>query len=175
MERAWIGLGSNVGEREHQLALAIAALGETPGVRVVTTSRVYQTDPVGPAPQGPYLNAAAELEVDVDPRGLLELLLRIEARAGRAREGVARWSARPLDLDLLLYGGRCIDEPDLAIPHPRMHQRSFVLVPLAEIAASVSHPRLGRTVGELAGALDRAGVELHSDAPLEDHRWQLRQ
>jgi len=175
VERAWIGLGSNLGDREQMLASAIATLVETPGVRLVMTSRVYETDPIGPPGQGRYLNAAAGLDVDTDPRSLLECLLRIEDRAGRLRQAAARWSARTLDLDLLLYGVQCIDERGLAVPHPRLHERAFVLLPLAEIAPSVRHPLLGRTIGELAGALDPAGVRLHSQTPLEDERWQSRQ
>jgi len=167
MERAWIGLGSNLGDRERQLAVALRALAGAPGVEVVCASRVYETDPVGPPPQGPYLNAAAGLEVELSARSLLELLLQVESDAGRLREpAVPRWSARTLDLDLLLYGAHCIDEPDLVVPHPRLHERAFVLVPLAEIAAGERHPRLGRSIGELAKALGRAdGVRLHPGGP----------
>ena len=157
MERSWIGLGSNLGDREQQLAGALHALAATPGIEGVRTSRLYETDAVGPPPQGPYLNAAAELEVELSARALLERLLQIESQAGRVREPAApRWSARTLDLDLLLYGAHCIDEPGLVVPHPRLHEREFVLVPFEEIAAEVRHPRLRRSIGELAGALGRS-------------------
>ena len=168
MERSWIGLGSNLGDRKGQLAGGLRALAATAGIEVVRTSRLYETDAVGPPPQGPYLNAAAELEVELSARSLLERLLQIESEAGRVREPAApRWSARTLDLDLLLYGAHCIDEPDLVVPHPRLHEREFVLVPLEEIAAEVRHPRLRRSIGELAGALGRSeGVRLFSQGTL---------
>jgi len=104
---------------------------------------------VGPPPQGPYLNAVAEIETGLEPRALLERLLRIETEEGRIRRG-ARGEARTLDLDLLLFGDRCIDEEELIVPHPRMHERCFVLEPLSELAPQWVHPRSGRTVAELA-------------------------
>jgi len=173
MERAWIGLGSNLGERERQLANAVRALARTPGVELVATSRLYETDPVGPPPQGRYLNAAAELAVTHSPRELLALLLALEQRAGRVREGAPRWSARVLDLDLLLFGELCLEEPDLQVPHPRLHERSFVLIPLREIAPTVHHPVLRCTVAELAASLPHdEGVSLHSNVPLEETEWR---
>jgi 2-amino-4-hydroxy-6-hydroxymethyldihydropteridine diphosphokinase len=172
MQRAWIALGSNLGDREQQLDAAIAALERAPHVEVAATSQVYQTDPVGPPPQGPYLNAVAQLTVEMTARELLELLQAIERAGGRVRAGEQRWSARTLDLDLLLFGEQRIEEPGLVVPHPRMHERGFVLVPLAELARDVRHPVLGRTMGELADALeDRKGIRLHSMGPLEGDRW----
>ena len=111
MSRAFVALGSNLGEREEHLERALAALDSTPGVRVVAVSRVYETDPVGPPGQGAYLNAVAELETSLPPRPLLERLLAIEAESGRVRSG-RRNEARTLDLDLLIHGThRCVDMP----------------------------------------------------------------
>jgi len=146
---AYVALGSNLGEREAHLAAGIAGLRETPRVRVVAVSSIYETDALGPAPQRPYLNAAAWLDVRLSPGFLLERLLAIEAAAGRLRGGV-RNGPRTLDLDLLLFGDEKIHEPGLEVPHPRLHERAFVLEPLAEIAAGRIHPVLGETIAELA-------------------------
>ena len=149
---AYVALGSNLGDRAAHFSMARAALAEMPGIEVRGSSRIYETDPVGPKPQGSYLNAVLRLQTRLEPRVLLEALLEIEARAGR-RRGPQRWTSRSLDLDLLLYGARCIDEPGLELPHPRLHQRAFVLEPLCELAEKEIHPRLGRTFGELAEAV----------------------
>jgi 2-amino-4-hydroxy-6-hydroxymethyldihydropteridine diphosphokinase len=146
---AYLALGSNLGDREAHLAAALEALRTRRDVRVTAVSRVYETAPVGPPPQGPYLNAVVRLRTTLAPRALLALLLEIEAGRGRRREG-ARWTARTLDLDLLFYGALVLDEPGLTLPHPRLHERDFVLAPLREVAAGVLHPRLGKTVEELA-------------------------
>jgi 2-amino-4-hydroxy-6-hydroxymethyldihydropteridine diphosphokinase len=146
---AWISLGSNLGDREAHLAAAIQALRDSVGVRVVAVSAVYETDPVGPGPQGPYLNAAAQLRTSLPPRALLDRLLAIEEREGRER-GAVRNAARTLDLDLLLYADRQISEPGLEVPHPRMHERPFVLEPLRDLAAEVMHPGQGETIDDLA-------------------------
>lgn len=156
--RAFISLGSNLGDREGQLRYALEALRATPGIHQLAVSRIYETDPVGPPPQGPYLNAVAEVDTELEPRALLERLLRIESDAGRIRRGV-RDEARTLDLDLLLYGDRCIEERELTVPHPRMHERCFVLEPLCELAPQRVHPRTGRTIAELAARVrDPAAV-----------------
>jgi 2-amino-4-hydroxy-6-hydroxymethyldihydropteridine diphosphokinase len=145
---AYVALGSNLGERETHLVGAIAALRRTPGIRVVVVSPVYETEPVGP-PQGRYLNAVVHLRTSLSPRALLERLLSIEAEAGRVRRPEPN-SPRTLDLDLLLYGALSLREPDLEIPHPRLHERAFVLEPLRDLAPDLVHPVLGETIGELA-------------------------
>lgn len=132
MTDAYLGLGSNLGDREAMLRAAIAALDATPNVRVTAISSLYETPPWGPVPQGPYLNACIALDTTLSPRELLTLCLTIERDHGRER--AIRWGPRTLDLDVLLYGDESIDEVDLHVPHPRMTERAFVLVPLAEIA-----------------------------------------
>ena len=126
--RAYLGLGSNLGDRRAQLRTAVAAL---PGV--VAVSPVYETEPVGGPPgQEPYLNLVVVLETDRSPRQLLELAQDLEAAAGRVRK--ERFGPRTLDVDILLVGNLCVDEPDLVVPHPRMWERRFVLAPLADLA-----------------------------------------
>jgi len=152
MSRAFVSIGSNLGDREAHLLRALEALRATRGIHRLEVSRIYETDPVGPLPQGPYLNAAVEIETGLEPRALLERLLQIEAEEGRVRRG-ARGEARTLDLDLLLFADRCIDEDALVVPHPRMHERGFVLEPLCELAPQWVHPRSGKTVAELAAGV----------------------
>lgn len=133
MITAYVALGSNLGDRAAHLDAAMAALRATAGIEVTAMSSVHETEPVGGPPQGPYLNAVVALRTALSARDLLERLLEIEAERGRLR-GPVRNAPRSLDLDLLLYGNERIDEPDLVVPHPRMHERGFVLEPLAELA-----------------------------------------
>jgi 2-amino-4-hydroxy-6-hydroxymethyldihydropteridine diphosphokinase len=145
---AYIGLGSNLGDRQGYLDRALRALGEQPGIAVVRVSSFHETEPEGGPPgQGKYLNAAAELRTDLEPRALLQVLLAVEQRLGRVRS--ERNAPRTIDLDLLLYGDVIQDGPELILPHPRLHERLFVLAPLCEIAAEAVHPVLRRSIRQL--------------------------
>lgn len=152
MAIAYIGIGSNLGDRRANVETALRRLGEEPAIEVAAVSAVIQTAPLGGPPgQGDFLNAAATLATTLPPRALLERLQRIEADLGRTR--TVRWGPRTIDLDLLLYEQRQIAEPGLTVPHPRMHRRRFVLAPLAEIAPDVVVPGTGKTVAELLEAV----------------------
>jgi 2-amino-4-hydroxy-6-hydroxymethyldihydropteridine diphosphokinase len=150
---AFVGLGSNLGDRAASLAFAARALSRHPHLEWVASSRVFETDPIGPGDQGPYLNAVLWLRARVRARELLAHLLELEALAGRRRSEEVRWGPRCLDLDLLLFGDQCIEEPGLRVPHPRLHERAFVLVPLCELAAERRHPSRANSFGELELAL----------------------
>lgn len=167
--RAYVGLGSNLGARERWLCAAVSALRDTPGVRDLVLSSLYETRHVGPDAQAPHLNAVARLETCLSPRALLERLLAIEQQAGRER-GPLRHAPRTLDLDLLLFEDRRIDEPGLVVPHPRLHLRGFVLEPLCELAPQLVHPVLGETIEALALRVrDPAAVRRRD--PGEEPTW----
>lgn len=151
MARAHVALGANLGDREATIRAALADLEAAEGVRVVAVSTLRETEPVGYLDQPPFLNGAAELETSLAPGALLELLLAVERRHGRVREGVPAQGPRTLDLDLLLYGSARIDEPGLRIPHPRLHERAFVLEPLAELDRSLEVPGKGEVQALLEG------------------------
>lgn len=163
--RAYIGLGSNLGDREAMLRFALRALGELSGTVLEAASRVYETDPIGPGEQGAYLNAAVEVKTELTPELLLEGLLAIEQKAGRDRAGEPqRWTARTLDLDLLFFGDACLEMRGLELPHPRLHERAFVLEPLCDLAPDFIHPTLQTSIAELARAVrDDAAVRLWSN------------
>ena len=152
MAVAHVGLGSNLGEREATLRAALARLAGAPGVAVTAVSSFRETEPVGIEEQPRFINAAAALETELGPRALLELLLAIERELGRTRAG-PRFGPRTIDLDLLLYGDVRVDEPGLTVPHPRLHERSFVLEPLAELDPTLVVPGRG-SVATLLAALD---------------------
>ena len=128
--KAYLALGSNLGDRLEHLGEAVRLLEGTDGVDVVRSSRIYETDPVGP-PQPAYLNAVIEVETTRSPRELLQACRAVEDAIGRVR--AERWGSRTIDVDVLTFDERTVDEPDLQIPHPRMHERGFVLVPLGEL------------------------------------------
>ncbi len=150
----WISLGSNVGDRRATLDAALVLLDQNPGVVVSAVSSYHETNPVGGPPgQGAFLNAAARLETSLSPRELLATTQAVENQLGRVR--TVRWAERTLDLDLLMYGCRFVDEPDLKLPHPRLAVRPFVLKPLVEVAPDVVDPITRRTIADLLANLGR--------------------
>ncbi len=159
VETAYIALGSNLSEPRRQLQAGFAALACLPGTQLVAQSSLYRSAPVGYADQPEFVNAVAALRTALAPRALLDALLAIERAHGRVREFVN--APRTLDLDIVLYGERVIHEPGLSIPHPRMHQRAFVMVPLAEIAPDALVPgRVSVRVSELLAGVDVKSVSV---------------
>jgi 2-amino-4-hydroxy-6-hydroxymethyldihydropteridine diphosphokinase len=151
--RAYVGLGSNLGDRSATLSRALELLGEQQGIEIVAVSSFRETDPVGYLDQPRFLNAAAAIETSLLPEALLDALLAVERELGRTREG-PRYGPRTVDLDLLLMEGITVDEPGLTIPHPRLYERAFALAPLVELDPSLVVPGHG-TVRQL---LDRVGA-----------------
>lgn len=157
MERVYIGLGSNLETPRQQLHSALHALAGLPQSQLVGQSSLYASDPLGPADQPRYVNAVAALDTDLQPWALLDALQRIEQEQGRVRKA-ERWGPRTLDLDILLFGERRIDDERLTVPHYHMHARPFVLYPLAELAPELVLPD-GRTLHELLAACPFTGLE----------------
>lgn len=155
---AYVGLGSNLAAPDVQVERAIAALDRLAGTRVAARSHLYRTAPWGYLDQPHFVNAAAALETSSDARTLMQALLVVEQEFGRRRDDV-RFGPRVLDLDLLLYADSRIDEPGLRVPHPRLHERAFALVPLAEIAPQLDVPGQGR-VDILLARVDASGCRM---------------
>ena len=153
--RAYVALGANLGNVKSALQRAVAAIGEAQGCRVLALSRWYRTEAIGPGAQPDYLNGVAAIATTLEPLALLELLLEIEIAAGRERTG--RWAARTLDLDLLLYGELVLRSARLALPHPRLVERNFVVYPLNDVAPELALPD-GRRVAALRTSLGERGI-----------------
>ena len=156
MARAFIGLGSNLDTPAERVVEGLQRLGALPGIAVRRCSSLYLTPPWGMTEQPAFINAAAELQVSLSPEALLEALLATERAMGRERR--ERWGPRRIDLDLLHIEGERRDTPSLQLPHPRLHERAFVLLPLAEIAPDAEIPGRGR-VAELLRGVDHAGIQ----------------
>jgi 2-amino-4-hydroxy-6-hydroxymethyldihydropteridine diphosphokinase len=153
---AWIGLGSNLGDGPALLQSALEYLDKLPRTRLLRYSSMYRTEPWGDSGQASFTNAVAELDTGLEPQDLLTALLEIESKLGRVRDE-RRWGPRLIDLDLLLMGDRRVNLPGLIVPHPLMHQRAFVLVPLAELDSQLSVPGRAK-VGELLSCVDSSTV-----------------
>jgi 2-amino-4-hydroxy-6-hydroxymethyldihydropteridine diphosphokinase len=146
---AYIALGSNIEPRAQTLIKALTLLDAQPGVAVGRVSQFIETEPVSSVEQGKFLNGAAQITTDLQPRELIGLLHEIEAKLGRNRAKEQHWGPRTCDLDLLLFDDLIINEPELVIPHPRMHERVFVLKPLCQIAPDVEHPVVHKTISAM--------------------------
>jgi 2-amino-4-hydroxy-6-hydroxymethyldihydropteridine diphosphokinase len=153
--RVFVGLGSNLGERQLFLNRAVSDLQKVAGVRLVWTSSVYETDPWGKTDQPRFLNAVAEIETTLSPRELFDELKGIESQLGRTP--AEKWEPRIIDLDILIYDGLVSRDPHVSVPHPELESRKFVLVPLREIAPDLIHPVNGLTVTEMAAACRDSG------------------
>jgi 2-amino-4-hydroxy-6-hydroxymethyldihydropteridine diphosphokinase len=160
MATVYLGLGANIGNREANLRMALHGL--TRMARVEAVSSLYETDPIGSVPQPTFYNAACGIEAGLEPESLLRFLKSLEHEIGRRRSGPAG-GTRPIDLDILLYEDRLLESEDLTIPHPRLAERAFVLVPLAEIAPDARHPQRDDTIAKLTEAVGSTGVRRIKD------------
>ena len=164
MARIFLGIGSNEGDRLEQISRAVRGMRAIPGIELERMATIYETEPVGP-PQPKYLNTVVEIATALEPRRLLDALKALERRLGRALS-TQRWGPRVIDLDILLYDDRVLDEPALSIPHPRMHERRFVLEPLAQLVPDLIHPVLKQTIARLLATLP---VSLHHSPFIIQH------
>ena len=160
---AYIGLGSNLGDRKTSIERALKMLGDTDTVQVARVSDIVETPPLGGADQPNYLNAVAEVKTTLNAHDLYNRLAATETALGRVRD--EKWSSRVIDLDLLMFGSEIIDTPDLTVPHPQMHLRSFVLSGLRQFDPKLSHPLLNEPISELAARLNGADFTLNPDVP----------
>ena len=154
----YLGLGANLGDRRGNLSAALR--GIEPAVRVNAVSSLYETAPVGPQDQPAYYNAACRGATSMTPRALLDHVKAVERELGRS-EG-PRWGPREIDIDILLFGEEVVEEEGLTVPHPELANRAFVLAPLAEIAAVLLHPLLGKSIGDLAAVVDQTDVRMEA-------------
>lgn len=159
MRNVYLGLGSNLGDRELNLKNAVIAIAKHIG-RIVCSSQVFETEPLGFNSNNKFLNMVVEVETDKDPVNLMRLILETEASLGRRRDSGKKYTSRIIDIDMLIYGNTVIRTGFLTVPHPRMHERKFVLVPLCEIAAGFIHPVFGKTFKMLLDECqDKSSIE----------------
>lgn len=159
----YLGLGSNIGDKVDNCLRALEGISASAHIHIQAVSSFYKTEPVGCRDQDWFINCVAEVSTDLLPHPLRDFLEGIEKQMGRIKP--FKMAPRIIDLDILFYGAEIVEESDLVIPHPRLHERSFVLVPLAEIAPDLSHPILKKTVKELLQKTDEKGVELYAAPP----------
>lgn len=170
MQRIYVSLGSNVGDRQRHLRRALEALTEVSGVSLTAISPCYETEPVGDSRQGRFLNIVAAIETDVAPLELLDAMKRLESELGRVP--TRRWGPRVIDIDLILWGDTVLETARLTLPHPHFRERAFVLVPLAAIAPDAVDPVTGRTVKDLAAAVGNEGVAVYPEWDNEPPRLE---